>query len=492
MVAERAVAEAAAAERVAAEQVGAHEVAAERAAAAARDAEEAIAKKAAVAQALAQATATEKAALQVAAARRAAEEEAAAEEAAAAAVAAAALETAKLAKMEAEAARLEAEAARLEAVRLETKAANKPFVAFISHFKAEAAMEARHIHEKLEHVLGRRRFLDSDDLSSLSVLKQNVLEADVVVIVQSKAEFERPWCLIELVTAIDYCIPIVGVRLTSGGYAYDHSAASAFLESLDTELDKRNPGASGLLRDNGIDLIDAAWKLSSTLPAIISIAFDPSASKNVLTTTIRDIAEDISKAKPPIVPPKDSFLQKSLSSAAPHGSARHHVPNRVSASSPATVPLAVPPLPTHLEKRQSILQPILDYLLPQSDDSSNRVLAMVDAMGGIGKTTITAAAVHDDGVRAAYEHICWFSLGQTPDLLQALRALYAQLTGQPLDQTISDIEPASKALHKAADASKCLLVLDGVWDAKHVSPLNFVDAQASSQVIVARSKTLIT
>ena len=47
-------------------------------------------------------------------------------------------------------------------------------------------MEARHIHGQLEHVLGRCCFLDSDHLLNLGVLKRNVLESDVIVLVQSK------------------------------------------------------------------------------------------------------------------------------------------------------------------------------------------------------------------------------------------------------------------------------------------------------------------
>ena len=55
-------------------------------------------------------------------------------------------------------------------------------------------------------------------------------------------QYERPWCLIELVTAIEHGIPIVAVTLTSGAFAYDFAAASAYLESLDTELEARSPG----------------------------------------------------------------------------------------------------------------------------------------------------------------------------------------------------------------------------------------------------------
>ena len=49
----------------------------------------------------------------------------------------------------------------------------KQYSAFISHYKAEAAMEARYLQNELEAALpGRRVFLDSDDLHDLRLLKE--------------------------------------------------------------------------------------------------------------------------------------------------------------------------------------------------------------------------------------------------------------------------------------------------------------------------------
>ena len=41
---------------------------------------------------------------------------------------------------------------------------SKPYAAFVSHFKAEAAMEARWLQTELTNALNRKVFLDSDDL----------------------------------------------------------------------------------------------------------------------------------------------------------------------------------------------------------------------------------------------------------------------------------------------------------------------------------------
>ena len=59
-------------------------------------------------------------------------------------------------------------------------------------------MEARFLQDKLQDALGKRVFLDSDDLVDLRLLTDAVLNSDVIVLLQSANVFTRPWCLIEL------------------------------------------------------------------------------------------------------------------------------------------------------------------------------------------------------------------------------------------------------------------------------------------------------
>jgi hypothetical protein len=139
----------------------------------------------------------------------------------------------------------------------------KRFAAFISHFKAEAAAEARLLQMELEAVIGGRCFLDSDDLKDLRLLEQAVRDSDALVLLQSKSVLTRPWCLIELMTAIDAGVPIVGVALISGAHAYSFEGVQNFLADLDTSLDASNSGAKALLEGHGINVADAAFKLSS-------------------------------------------------------------------------------------------------------------------------------------------------------------------------------------------------------------------------------------
>jgi hypothetical protein len=181
--------------------------------------------------------------------------------------------------------------------------------AFVSHCKAEAAMEARFLQTELETALKQKVFLDSDDLRDLSQLMDHVRESKALILIQSAKVLERPYCLLELVAAIDASVPIVGVAL-QGTNAYDFATASRFLQHLDSFLDQVNPGACQILRDQGVEPIDVAHKLSTSLPNIISVQLNTSASRNLLSATIQDIVETLSKAKPVSSPvDKEAWLK---------------------------------------------------------------------------------------------------------------------------------------------------------------------------------------
>ena len=130
----------------------------------------------------------------------------------------------------------------------------------------------------------------------------------MLLLLQSTTVLTRPYCLLELLTAIDHGVPIVGVSVVGrhASAGFDHAAAETFLANLDARLDGR---ATALLAQNGVtDLVDASYKLSCTLPKVISIPFDPSASRNVLRGTITDIAEAMSHARTLPLPDREAWL----------------------------------------------------------------------------------------------------------------------------------------------------------------------------------------
>ena len=75
--------------------------------------------------------------------------------------------------------------------------------------------QARFLKEELQTRLdcrhGRNVFLDKDNLHNLRSLEQHVRDSDVLVVVQSANFLTRPYCLLELLFAIESETPIVGV-----------------------------------------------------------------------------------------------------------------------------------------------------------------------------------------------------------------------------------------------------------------------------------------
>ncbi|EOD13874.1 hypothetical protein EMIHUDRAFT_451930 [Emiliania huxleyi CCMP1516] len=172
----------------------------------------------------------------------------------------------------------------------------------------EAAMEARFLQTELEALLGRKCFLDSDDLRDLRLLQQAVRESDCLILVQSKSVLFRPYCILEMVTAIEARVPIVGVSLSVAGIdMYNFNLAPAFLTHLERTLEQANPGASSVLTRANVDLTYAARLLGSTVPEIISISFNPSSSRNMLAASVADIAAAMEHAMPSRVPTPEEW-----------------------------------------------------------------------------------------------------------------------------------------------------------------------------------------
>ena len=178
------------------------------------------------------------------------------------------------------------------------------FTAFLSHYKMETAAHARILKDHLEQSFGRGRvFLDSDDLRNLSELLHCVAASDVMVVLLSPGVLTRPWCLMELITAMERGKPIVPIsceNLPQG--MYDHKEMKSFLSSLEANLNACNPGATDLLRQNGVENMDVSGQ--ALLPYIhepIAKPFRVDWSANMMEAAMKDILEAIEKAKPPTV-----------------------------------------------------------------------------------------------------------------------------------------------------------------------------------------------
>lgn len=369
------------------------------------------------------------------------------------------------------------------------------WAAFISHCKDDAAMDARWLQEKLEAHFVRRCFLDSDDLRDLTKIRRHVADADVLLLVQSANVLSRPYCLIELLAAIEAGRPIVGVSLT-GHFAYDFGVAESFLEQLDSKLKLVNPGAEKLLASKGVDLADAAWKLSSVLPQIISIELNRNASRAILKATVADIVSAMGSAEALSPSDKEEWLRARSSGAlrSRSGSLQHGA-RRGSGQRAASllVPRHVPTLPESFDEcfaagssRELIFGAVKSALLerPASTSLSGLRTVVMRGMGGVGKTTLAAAVARDADVGSAFEALAWLNIGQTPELPTLLRSLLRQFGGTPAEGA-SD-EEVAEACRTAARGRKLLLVLDDCWEAEPERALGSRQRRASSGSITSQ------
>ena len=195
------------------------------------------------------------------------------------------------------------------------------YLAFVSHMKAEAAMEARFLQTELE---SRHEdevvFLDSDDLRDLSKLIHHVQQSRRLVLVQTRNVLARPYCILELLTAIESQIPIVCVAV--GGkpqeIAYNYEEITRLMTWMDTDLEKWNPGAADVLRDHGYeDLTDVAYRLSTIIPKTISVPLNTGDSRNRLHASIEDVVSAMKEARAPNLPDKAAWLMARSKMASP-------------------------------------------------------------------------------------------------------------------------------------------------------------------------------
>jgi hypothetical protein len=113
---------------------------------------------------------------------------------------------------------------------------------FLSHFKAEAGTEATLMqealtlmvkHEEDSHEAQRFQspiFLDSEDLEDLSTLTNHVQRSHNLVLLLTPSVFQRPWCLVEIVTAVDNGIPFVPVEVQRPGIKFQYPDETFYAE----------------------------------------------------------------------------------------------------------------------------------------------------------------------------------------------------------------------------------------------------------------------
>ena len=83
----------------------------------------------------------------------------------------------------------------------------------------------------------------------------------------------------------------------AGAFPYDFADAQHFLDNLETELEVRNPGASDVVRQAGVNVAAMAKLLRENLPNIISKRWEPGASEAVLAAQLEDVVQAMESSR---------------------------------------------------------------------------------------------------------------------------------------------------------------------------------------------------
>ena len=166
-------------------------------------------------------------------------------------------------------------------------------------------MSSSCVNNSLSHTRAPCRSPHTQDLRELL---QHVKDSGVLVLFQSRNVLERPWCLLELYTAVMENVPIVA--LNCAGKGYDFGKAADLLLHLETKLSKLNPSAVQVLKQHGADPLDVAHVLSSAIPNIISVHLNTSASRIAIKATMVDLVKAMQAARPfPVTSSLEGWLE---------------------------------------------------------------------------------------------------------------------------------------------------------------------------------------
>jgi hypothetical protein len=135
-----------------------------------------------------------------------------------------------------------------------------------------------------------------------------------------------------------------------------------------------------------------------------------------------------------------------------------------------------PPLPHHFIPRPEIIDPLKTELVDgKIHPAGSMKISAIQGLGGIGKSTIAAALSYDSVVQAHFsDGILWTTLGQQPDLLFVL-CHWLQIMGD-YEFHPTTVAEASAHLRQTLAQKSVLLIIDDVWDAAHVHPLEICGA----------------
>jgi WD40 repeat protein len=150
-----------------------------------------------------------------------------------------------------------------------------------------------------------------------------------------------------------------------------------------------------------------------------------------------------------------------------------------------------PPLPLHFVARADILDRLRKIVIREGDVRMVSVTA-IRGMGGVGKTVLALAICHDEAVQDAFpDGVMWVSVGRKPSndhLREQIREI-AKALGDNLEG-YDTFQGCVNQLRNTLSDKSVLIVLDDVWDPRHVRHFN-ADAPRCRLLITTRNQEVV-
>ena len=179
--------------------------------------------------------------------------------------------------------------------------AEKSYACFLSHYKMEAASDARLLHDMMSRILRYPVFLDSANLTDLRQLITNgVADSDVMLVLGTKSVFTRPWCLLEIMHSARLKVPTIIIEIKNSGF--DAKESQHFVDNLEEAMGADDPSSLQLLYEYlGQDLTELKAACTAALASITEkgkkrLSWNPNASDTELIACLKDTIDAMAEA----------------------------------------------------------------------------------------------------------------------------------------------------------------------------------------------------
>merc|ERR1712032_1093966 len=134
-------------------------------------------------------------------------------------------------------------------------------------------------------------FIDTENLRDLTELGEHVQRSHNLVLLLTKGVLKRPWCLLEILTAVNSGVRIVPVEIQRKDMQFEYPDDAFFQRLLDgRELD---PDATNPIGSEGFNLASLEQALRHVFKRI-ALPFSPHKTTNVREAELQDILKQCS------------------------------------------------------------------------------------------------------------------------------------------------------------------------------------------------------